>query len=71
MKDDKESPAASDASSAPSEPRSVDDPNHPFWDPRLRIYETDDSYEYESGLSDIPEFGTDSDDYSDDEYLAI
>lgn len=49
----------------------MDDPDHPFWDPKLRIYETDDSYEYESGISDIPDRNSDSDFYSDDEYLAI
>ena len=59
-----------ESSPDPSE-RSVDDPDHPFWDVRLRIYESEDSWEYDSGLSDIPDPNSDSDDYSDDEYLAI
>lgn len=38
---------------------------------RLRIYESEDSWEYDSGLSDVPDPRDDSDDYSDDECLAI
>jgi hypothetical protein len=50
---------------------SIDDPDHPFWDVRLRIYESEDSWENESGLSDVPDFNSDSDEFSDCEYSAI
>lgn len=49
----------------------ADDPDHPFWDIRYRLYETDDSWEYNSGLSIIPGSNSDSDNYSDDDNPAI
>lgn len=60
-----ESPYSADGSDSPRSPgswssdsppfpralRADDDPDHPFWDIGLRIYESEDSWEYESGLS--------------------
>lgn len=54
-----------------AESTSLDDPDHPYWDIKLRIYETDDSWEYQSGLSDIPDPESDSDEYSDEDYPGI
>jgi hypothetical protein len=51
--------------------RVADDPDHPFWDIGYRLYETDDSWEYDSGLSIIPGSNSDSENYSDDDNPAI
>ena len=51
--------------------RVADDSDHPFWDIGYRLYETDDSWEYDSGLSIIPDNNSDSENYSDDDNPAI
>lgn len=47
------------------------DPGNPFWDIRHCVYESSDSWEMQSGDSFIPDPISDSDSYTDDEYLAI